>query len=344
VPDDILLIFDEKMLGHDPGPGHPECPERLEAIRRELEAHPIPGTRWASPSHAPKEAIALAHDASHIKTIEAYRGRDGGIDGDTWVSPGSLPAADLAAGAAIDALTAIVDGSARSAFALVRPPGHHAESRRAMGFCLFNNVAIAAAHATAHLGCDRVLIVDWDVHHGNGTQEIFYDRSDVLYFSSHRFPFYPGTGAAAEIGRGNGEGYSVNLPLPPALGDADYIALFRDLLVPIADRFAPDMVVVSAGFDAHRADPLGGMGLSEDGYSALCALVRDIADRHAAGRLALVLEGGYNLHALAGSVRRCVEVLAGTAGQRTESDVPPSARTQEVTQMVRAYHGDRWGL
>jgi acetoin utilization deacetylase AcuC-like enzyme len=213
-----------------------------------------------------------------------------------------------------------------------------------MGFCLFNNVAVAAAHARAQLGCSRVLIVDWDVHHGNGTQQIFYERDDVLFFSSHRFPFYPGTGAAREIGRGKGEGYTVNLPLPPQLGDGDYIALFRDLLVPIADRFAPEFVLVSAGFDAHRADPLGGMSLTENGYAALCTLVRDIADRHAAGRLVLVLEGGYNLHALAGSVRSCVEVLAGTAANLPGSDVQPGARTQEIAEMIRAHHQDRWGL
>jgi acetoin utilization deacetylase AcuC-like enzyme len=344
VSDHVLLIFDDEMLGHDPGPGHPECAERLKAIRRELEAHPVPGTRWASPRSASKEAIALVHDESHIETMETYRGREGGIDGDTWVSPGSLPAADSAAGAAIDAVTAVVERSARSAFALVRPPGHHAESGRAMGFCLFNNVAIAAAHAAAHLGCERVLIVDWDVHHGNGTQEIFYDRDDVLFFSSHRFPFYPGTGAAAEIGRGKGEGYTVNLPLPPAVGDGDYVALFRDLLVPIADRFEPDIVLVSAGFDAHRADPLGGMSLTEEGYAALCALVRGIADQHAGGRLALVLEGGYNLHALAGSVRRCVEVLADSTAQKPVSDVPSGTRAREIAEMIRAHHRDRWGL
>ncbi|MEE9130740.1 MAG: histone deacetylase [Phycisphaerales bacterium] len=337
---DVLLLYDEAMLAHDPHPDHPERPDRLRAVRDALHQQPVPGARWGAGQPAGRESIARVHSAAHIDRIESLRGQSAALDVDTAVSPGSVQAAHLAAGAAIDAVTAVVDGRAARAFALVRPPGHHAEANRAMGFCLFNNIAIAAAHARDRLGCERILIVDWDVHHGNGTQQAFYRDSNVLFFSTHQSPFYPGTGAVDETGADDGIGYTVNVPLPPGLGDGAYGAIFAQLLIPIADSFAPDLVLVSAGFDSHRNDPIGGMMMTERGFALLCAVVCDIADRHANGRLALILEGGYNLAALAGSVRACVETLAGSGPQ------PPNgrcdARSDKVVDLVRSVHAGTW--
>ena len=342
MPSDVLLLYDEAMLAHDPRPDHPERPDRLRAVRDALQQQPVPGTRWSVVQPASRESIARIHTAAHIDRIESLRGQSAALDVDTAVSPGSVEAAHLAAGAAIEAVTAVVDGRAARTFALVRPPGHHAEHNRAMGFCLFNNIAIAAAHARAKLGCERILIVDWDVHHGNGTQQAFYRDSNVLFFSTHQSPFYPGTGAVNETGADDGIGYTVNVPLPPGLGDAAYRAIFAQLLIPIADSFAPDLVLVSAGFDSHRKDPIGGMMVTERGFASLCAVVRNIADRHANGRLAPILEGGYDLAALAGSVRACVEILAGSAAPQPDGRRDP--RSDTVVDLVRRVHAGTWPL
>jgi acetoin utilization deacetylase AcuC-like enzyme len=339
---DVLLLVDDAMLAHDPGPHHPERPDRLRAIVAALRGSPVEGVRWAAPRPAPPDAIERIHEPAYRERIEELRGRSAALDLDTTVSPGSIPAALLAAGAAIDAVTAVTAGDAQAAFALVRPPGHHAEARRAMGFCLFNNIAIAAAHARAALGCRRALIVDWDVHHGNGTQHAFYDRRDVLFFSTHRFPFYPGTGAADEVGAGDGAGHTVNVPLSERCDDAEYAAIFDELLEPIADAYRPDLMLVSAGFDAHRDDPLGGMGVSAEGFGALCQRVRDIADRHAAGRLVMVLEGGYDLTALAESVHACVGVLAGATPPPLPRPVEPSPAAARIIHEVREAQQELW--
>jgi acetoin utilization deacetylase AcuC-like enzyme len=214
----------------------------------------------------------------------------------------------------------VISGRERNAFALVRPPGHHAESGRAMGFCLFNNVAIAA-EAALRLGAQRVLVLDWDVHHGNGTQHVFYDRRDVLYQSVHQYPFYPGTGASEELGEGPGTGFTVNCPFPAGRIDADYGAAFHDLFLPIGFLFRPDLILVSAGFDAHRADPLAGMNASERGFAGMCSMVRQLANETCQGRLVLLLEGGYDLDATAQSVHACLEVMA--SGRHDE--FPPDA-------------------
>jgi acetoin utilization deacetylase AcuC-like enzyme len=308
---ETLLLTDDRMLDHDAGPSHAERPDRLRAIHAELRRAPIAQVEWRTPQSASSEAVSRVHTSRYVQFIESLRGRTGALDPDTVVSPGSVPTAFLAAGAAIDAVTAVVRGEARRSFALVRPPGHHAEPDRAMGFCLFNNIAIAAEHARSELGCQRVLIVDWDVHHGNGTQNAFEDRRDVLVFNTHRYPFYPGTGAATETGTGEGKGFTVNVPLPAELGDADYAAIFREMLVPVAETYRPDLILVSAGFDPHRDDPIGDMKVTEDGFAHLCGVVKDVADAVCGGKLALILEGGYDLQGLAKSVRGCVEVLAG---------------------------------
>jgi len=319
---DTLLLFDEKMIEHDPGPGHPERPDRLRAIEVMLSMRSGTRTRIASPPPADAATIERVHTPAHVERVRSYAGQYGSLDPDTHVSPESVSAAMLAAGAAVAGVDAVCSGAASNAFALVRPPGHHAVAGQAMGFCLFNNVAIAAAHARAVRDIQRVLVVDWDVHHGNGTEAIFYRDRDVLFFSTHQFPFYPGTGDVRACGAGPGEGFTVNVPMAGGANDGDYVLAFRELLVPIAEQYAPDLVIVSAGFDAHYADPLGGMRCTEEGFANLCAEVKRIAERHAGGRLVLVLEGGYDLAGLARSVQACIEVMAGS---------PPPATNPETT-------------
>jgi acetoin utilization deacetylase AcuC-like enzyme len=224
----------------------------------------------------------------------------------------------LAAGAAVGAVEEVWSGRVQNAFALVRPPGHHAEAQGAMGFCLLNNAAIAA-EAARRLGAERVMVLDWDVHHGNGTQHVFEQRRDVLYLSSHQYPYYPGTGASHEVGTGAGAGYTVNCPLPPGQGDADYGAVFHDLFLPAGEAFRPDIVIVSAGFDAHARDPLADMLVTERGFAAMCTSLAELALRQCGGKLVLLLEGGYNLEALAQSVRACLEVMTGARRE----DFPP---------------------
>jgi len=342
MPGNVLIVSDERMRLHSAGAGHPEQPARLEAIEAELRRDPINGVRFDSPQAAPREAILRVHEARYVDFIDSLRARSARLDADTAVSPHSVEAAYLAAGAAISAVDAVMHGKADSAFALVRPPGHHAERERAMGFCLFNNIAIAAAHAIKTFDLERVLIVDWDVHHGNGTQHIFESRRDVLFVSTHQWPLWPGTGSADEHGHGAGEGFTINCPLPPGFDDAGYIALFERLIVPVADQYRPQLVLVSAGFDAHRDDPLASMAMTEPGYARLCAMMMDVAKRHAQGRIALVLEGGYHLAALAGSSRSCVEVLTGKhepSVRESMSDVddPSTGVILRLRQAQQAY-------
>lgn len=305
-----LLLTDPLFLQHDPGEGHPECPERLERILSLLERVPVAGTEWRRPRPATEAELGAVHKEELREWLRGIRGRHEVIDPDTLASPGSYDAAVLAAGAAVGAVEEVMAGRARNAFALVRPPGHHAEPGQAMGFCLFNNAAIAA-EAGRRLGAERVLVLDWDVHHGNGTQAAFWERRDVLYASVHQYPYYPGTGASNEVGEGEGKGYTVNCGLPGGNSDADYGAVFQDLMLPVAESFRPELVVVSAGFDPHRKDPIGGMVVSERGFAAMCSAMRELAERACGGRLVLLLEGGYSLEGLSNSVHACVEILAG---------------------------------
>ena len=306
------LVYHPDFLKHDMGAGHPESPDRLRAIFGRLhDTGLMDQLVLMEPKPAPEEWITQVHApgyVAHLRAIAPAVGRIS-VDPDTALSPGSLPAAFLAVGAAVAAADAIMAGTIRHAFCAVRPPGHHAERARAMGFCLFNTVAITARYLQRRHGLGRVLIVDWDVHHGNGTQEAFYDDLSVLFFSTHQSPHYPGTGRASERGIGRGEGTTVNVPLPAGAGDVDYEEVFRKILLPAADRFRPDCVLVSAGFDAHRDDPLAAMRLTEDGYAMLTTLVGELAGRHCDGRLISCLEGGYQLDALGRSVERHVRVL-----------------------------------
>ena len=330
----VTVFYDEVMLGHHPEVdlpfipsrvekrvrnvlegltfkwSYPEHPGRLSAIKKLLDEKPVPGVEIKAGSHATYDQLARVHTRTYLDQMFAMKGKRAWLDRDTTaVSPDSIKAATSAAGNAIAAVEAVVKGETQSAFALVRPPGHHAEPVRARGFCLFNNIAVAAAHARAQLGCERILVVDWDAHHGNGTQDIFWADPDVLFFDIHCAPFYPGSGALDEVGAGMGEGYTVNVPVPESSGDIAFEKAFREILIPAAERFKPDLVLVSAGFDPHHNDMA--LNLSYDGFAVLTSIVQQIADTHCDGKLVLVLEGGYNLVSLAQGVHTVLEVLAG---------------------------------
>ncbi len=287
----------------------------MAAIEAEVGARGLLSHRpEAAFTHAPPEAITRIHDPLLIANLEASRGNTGWIGADTMVGPESFDVARLAAGAAIAAIDAVIEGPSRQAFVVARPPGHHATPSRSMGFCLLNSVAIAAAHAL-HRGLRRVAILDWDVHHGNGTQDAFYERDDVLFVSLHRAPFYPGTGASFERGAGAGTGFTLNIPLLAGSGDTTYLHQIRSVVVPAIDAFAPDLLLVSAGYDAHVHDPLGGMNVSEAGFKAFNRVAIELADRLCDGRLVLVLEGGYDPPALARCVADAIELLDAAAGR-----------------------------
>lgn len=301
----LTLFSDERMLDHKMGAHHPECPERLQTI---LDA--VGKNAYQSTESASEEAIGRVHAPGYVSRILGLRSQSARLDPDTAVSPGSVQAAQLAAGAAVAAVDAVLDCESRRAWSLVRPPGHHAEHNQAMGFCLFNNVAIAAEHALAR-GLRKIAIVDFDVHHGNGTQHHFYERADVLVINLHRHPFYPGTGGLDLQGRGDGEGFNINIPFEKPEGDATYRDTFERIVLPVLREYSPELVLVSAGFDAHEHDPLGGMQVSTSGFAWMTAALRDFADMTIDGRLMLTLEGGYELEALRDSVLACRDVLEG---------------------------------
>jgi len=328
-----------EYLEHDMGPGHPESPSRLKAITELLERAPVAGTEAKAPRRATSEELSRVHAASYVERLASLAGQSVQLDPDTSMSPGSHEAALLAAGAALGAVEDVLSGAADNAFALVRPPGHHAEASHAMGFCLFNNIAVAAAHALAQ-GAKKVAIVDWDVHHGNGTQHTFEARRDVLFCSSHQFPFYPGTGAATETGSGEGQGFTVNAALPGGQGDPEYGAVFESLFLPVVQAYRPDVLLVSAGFDPHKLDPLGGMRVTERGFAAMASAVKKLAAEVCGGKLVLLLEGGYDLGGLSQSVHACVEVLAGARTDSFPSGVGPGV--DRAIDATRAAHAQFW--
>ncbi|HVR61509.1 MAG TPA: histone deacetylase [Polyangia bacterium] len=333
-----LITTDARMLQHDPGPGHPESPARLQALLRDLDRRPVVGTTVRAPRPATDAEIEAVHGAAYCAELRVLAGRPAALDPDTALSAGSIAAARLAAGASVEAVDDVWHGRAENAFALVRPPGHHAERSRAMGFCIYNNAAIAAESAR-RLGAERVMILDWDVHHGNGTQHIFQDRRDVLYASSHQYPFYPGTGAPDEIGSGAGAGFTVNCALPGGQGDADYGAIFHDVFLPAGRAFKPDIVIVSAGFDPHAADPLAEMRVTEHGFAAMCAAMNALARESCGGKLVLLLEGGYDLQALCDSVRACLDVLTGGREDFPRGAGPTAAASVQATRDALARAG-----
>ncbi|MGB0909368.1 MAG: histone deacetylase [Nitrospirales bacterium] len=303
----VGFVADPTFEGHEMGLGHPESPERLRAIRARLDlTKTFERLTPIIPTHASRTWIEQVHAPVYVQALETQSPSSGyaSLNADTTLCPGTLAAAYLAAGGAMVAADAVMAQQVDQAFCAVRPPGHHAEAEQAMGFCFFNNVAIVAKYLQQHYGLSRILIVDWDVHHGNGTQHTFYDDPSVLFFSTHQFPLYPGTGRSTETGRGDGNGLTVNVPMPGGQGDEEYHDIFRTVLVPAAHEFRPEFVLISAGFDAHRDDPLAGMSLTEQGYASLTQIVLDIAIQHASGRVISCLEGGYHLEGLARSVEQ----------------------------------------
>jgi acetoin utilization deacetylase AcuC-like enzyme len=306
------VIYDDAYLKHETG-NHPESAKRLEVILAALRSDE---SLWArlvklAPTPASLEEIERCHSKRLIECIRnmCELGIDF-IDLDTVISRQSFEVARLAAGAVITAVDAVMSERANNAFALVRPPGHHARPDQAMGFCLFNNVAIGARYAQARYGLERVLIIDWDVHHGNGTQEIFYEDPTVFFFSTHQYPYYPGTGAASERGVGKGEGYTLNIPLSAGTPAQSHREAFSDALKEIEKKFSPDLIIISAGFDSRRGDPLGGLLLEDSDFREMTEEVMELADRHCSGRIISVLEGGYNLRTLGETVRTHLATLA----------------------------------
>ena len=308
----IGLILDPCFEEHDSGAGHPERPARLARVRRDLDDSGLKDRcRIVQPTPAHDDQLRLVHDPDYIRrVVETCETGQPFLDSaDTAVCPSSEKIARLAAGSLISLTRAVAGGELSRGFAALRPPGHHAERDRAMGFCLYNNVAVAARNLTQNEGLARVLIVDWDVHHGNGTQHIFEEAGDVFFFSVHQWPLYPGTGAREERGRGAGRGATLNCPLPPGSGDEAFLGTLRDELVGAVESFRPEFVLVSAGFDAHRRDPLANLEVSTEAYAEATRIVCDLAGRFAGGRVVSTLEGGYDLDALGDSVKAHLEVL-----------------------------------
>jgi acetoin utilization deacetylase AcuC-like enzyme len=313
---------------HDTG-GHPENAGRLVAIDAALERLDLLGNRPDIPfTAAPDDILARVHDPRYIAGIREFSAQGGGwLDADTPVGASSVDVAALAVGAGVAAVDAALDGRVRRGFVLARPPGHHATPTRGMGFCLFNTVAVAAAHALSR-GLERVLIVDWDVHHGNGTQDAFYQTDKVLFCSVHQWPLYPGSGAASERGAGRGVGYTINVPLAPGANDAAYTEVFEKDISPAANDFRPQIVLISAGFDAHANDPLGSMLVTERGFGDLARRVVQIADEHADGLVVAFLEGGYDPPALAASVVATLAALDGDEASLADALRPGNGGTE----------------
>jgi acetoin utilization deacetylase AcuC-like enzyme len=331
-----LLVDDPRFDAHRPSGHHPERPERLAAARAAVASVPIAWERVPC-GEATLEQLVRVHDERFVEALSAERGGRGFLDADTYVSEGSVDAAFRAAGGAVALVDALVDGPIHQGVALLRPPGHHARPARAMGFCLLNNVAVAAAHARAR-GVGRVAIVDFDVHHGNGTQEMFWSDPSVLYVSTHQFPFYPGTGAADEVGEGDGTGYTVNVPLRAGGGDAEYRAAFERIVEPVLAEFAPELVLVSAGFDAAARDPLAEMRVSADAFAYMGSALARQAAASAGGRIALVLEGGYDLPSLEQGLVRAMEgAFLGAGGSLAAASDTDDVRVA-LGAAKRAWH------
>lgn len=340
----LAIIKDDRYLEHNPGDGHPESPDRLRVIHDLIEKE-FSDLPLIEPRAASEDELAAVHDPFYIETVAKTEGRAfSRLDADTGLSARSYLVARLAAGGLLNAVDSLLTphsalDAPHSVFAFVRPPGHHAEPGRGMGFCLFNNIAIAAEYAIKKYGLKRVLIVDWDLHHGNGTQKAFYDRPDVLFFSSHQYPHYPGTGNFNEVGSGKGEGFTVNAPFPSGFGDTEYLAVYERVLKPIALEYQPELVLVSAGFDPYFKDPLGGMEVTGDGFGNLATIVREIADAACGGKVLLTLEGGYDPDGLAEGVR---SVLQAFTGPRWMAPVMNSPAAERVINNIIAHQKKYW--
>jgi len=347
-----LLVVDDALFDeHRPRGYHPERPERIQAARSALDRCAAEGlsTHKVDTRDATDEELARVHDLAYIDSLAPLAGHYASLDPDTYLAPLSVAAARRAAGASIALVDSLLHQSPTlnakgntqtpiPGLALLRPPGHHATRKKGMGFCLFNNVAVAAAHALTK-GLSRVAILDWDVHHGNGTQDIFWSDPRVLYMSLHQFPFYPGTGSLQETGGADAPGHSVNVPLSAGAGDAVYTEAFRRIVTPILSEFSPEILLISAGFDAHRRDPLAEMCVTDEGYAIMATAVTQVALRHCQGRIGFFLEGGYDLSALSSSLSAVLlaSVATASADENPPSFAPMSFRHEdELTRAQKA--------
>lgn len=339
------IVYDPFNLRHTME-GHPENFRRLRSTMDLLnEERMLDRLANVAGTAAPLDAVLRVHTSTYVERLELITQRGGGyLDADTYVNGDSYEAALRAAGGVINLVDAVLWKQADNGFALVRPPGHHALVHNGMGFCLFANVSIAARWAQRQHGVQRVLIVDFDVHHGNGTQDIFYQDPSVLFFSTHQFPYYPGTGAATEIGVDKAYGTTVNVPFPPHVGDQGYLEAFQKILAPVARRFKPDLILLSAGYDAHWMDPLASMGVSITGYTALVQELMALADELCGGRLVCVLEGGYHLEVLSHSVLSTLRALRGDAEPASDPFGPLPSAERDVSSLfnkLKVLHGIR---
>jgi acetoin utilization deacetylase AcuC-like enzyme len=342
------IVKDPIYLQHEMGSYHPESPQRLQTIYQMIDEYRAKLNLTDIPvREATREEISTNHDPRYVDQIAMTAGQDSTfLDPDTSACAHSWEAASKAVGGIVNLVDAVIEGEVRNGFALIRPPGHHAEYRRAMGFCLFNNVALAARYAIDGHGMERVAIVDWDLHHGNGTQNSFYNDPRILFCSTHQFPHYPGTGRITEVGHGPGEGFTVNVPLGFGAGDAEYATVFLSVIAPLLESYKPEIILVSAGFDAHANDPLGGMELTEDGYEQLVQILMHLANNLCSGRMILTLEGGYDLSALRNSVQRILYSLSSYDPENESVPIEPSlddlsqsfkTRLKDVLSVQRKY-------
>ena len=343
----IEIVEDPRFRSHEGPEGHPERPERLIAFADALD----PFRRHVSivsPREATPEELLRVHETRMLEALKTTRRQPAGrIDADTYFNPSSFDVATLAAGGTAELATRVLSGKVARGFAAVRPPGHHAESSRSMGFCLFNNIAVAVRALQAAGGSPRILVFDWDVHHGNGTQHSFESDPDVLYISTHQFPFYPGTGDFSEDGIDRGLGTTLNIPMPAGCGDLEYIGVVERLVIPAALGFSPDIILISCGFDAHHDDPLASMDVSFEGFRAMATSMRSLADTLCEGRIVHVLEGGYSLSGVRDGTRAVLESLlrddakieyGTTSGPR---DIEPGSLLRGIVDRVVEVHGRR---
>ena len=333
------VVVDKEYLKHQPGESHPERPERVKVLLDLADELDRARFQLLAPAPARRADIEATHGQDYVRLIEATAEHDVyALDGDTITCRDSFGVGVLAVGGFLRLLDAIAANEVQNGFALVRPPGHHALRQRAMGFCFFNTMAIGAEYLRRAHGAKRVMIVDWDVHHGNGTQDAFYDDPSVLFISTHQYPFYPGSGALNEVGVGPGEGYTINIPLPAGCADAEYLQVFQDIVAPAAERFAPDWILVSAGFDPHRRDPLGGMDVTEAGFAAMAQRLVALAEKLSGARIAFLLEGGYDLAALKNSVAAVLRAMQEPSLQSSAHLKLAESRIEALLRRIRQTH------
>lgn len=329
------IVKDKRYMDHHMGHFHVETPQRLEVIYRMIDEKIPFSLDKIEPRLATEEELTLVHTPYYVNMVKSTAGKEHvQLDPDTSTSAKSWEVACLAAGSVLNAVDSIMEGKIQNGFALVRPPGHHAEASRAMGFCIFNNIAIGAAHLIQKHGLKRILVVDWDLHHGNGTQNSFYGSTEVLYFSTHQFPHYPGTGHWNEVGEGKGEGFTVNVPLRAGKTDGDYLHIFQQILRPIASEYKPEFILVSVGFDVYEGDPLGGMQITKQGFAALTAEILDLAAAFSQKRLLCTLEGGYDLQGLQDGVGQVLYQLAGETSKPAIEPTISSTTDQELAPVL----------